>query len=672
MGRALLLLSGVLAVAACDKVPLVNIQAGFAVADAAWFEEEETLFFFWTANAEQGFSPESQVEVTWRTDDFEQPWIAVSELTPVHTHVPVDCGAKGICGSMSLHVPSFPRNVGVRLRYHREGAMTLDPPVTFNVIGRGPAHTNRSLVVYGVFDEPNRHVQWRARHQFPTLRNEEVQRLGLRRYFRISDPRHGDVGPQVLENLYSYGFSSACPTTLTALDHGPVETTDRAIFDPTELPLTASTSPGVCAQALVTDAVGTFETAAVARKNPEVQPAFPLLRSPIRENTKIPFVLRPCERTISDEHLAMQKQRILAENAEELCIDDWQQPGFAAQIASRLRTRVDQVRTAGNDMVLVMALHHDDRSGQFGLVVEQAMRDLLPTEAAKSSPRLSGAFLFDSFGATALSPELRRLALWCPANTPRDDLDLIPSESETATECALVPALLDLDLGPFRFANLPVLPTRPQYLTFIDRYSDAQTGRMTGLSFRAPERTPTSENVPIGDFSAATFFNNEQITAKPSDAFSFCRTETGARIVFRSALSPDPVPLELLSELHHAAPQPAYALGVLWEFPFFLKLDYEVVAAGGATAFAVTVPFGIANPATAKIGWEQWEQGEFPLATTLLQCTRFCDHPTFDPRGPGDSVGSYNVSLTFRETFRSQCYSPGFPALGDGGFPDDR
>ena len=33
---------------------------------------------------------------------------------------------------------------------------------------------NRSLQVYGVFDETNSWVQWRGRHFFPTVRNQEA------------------------------------------------------------------------------------------------------------------------------------------------------------------------------------------------------------------------------------------------------------------------------------------------------------------------------------------------------------------------------------------------------------------------------------------------------------------------------------------------------------------
>ncbi len=650
--------------AACEKVPIVDINAGFTLADAAWFSQEETLFIFYRVGAEQGLGPESQIEITYRTDDGEVPWTPVSELPTVHTHVPVDCGNKARCGSTSLQVARAPRQVGVRLRYHREGELTLPAAVKLNIIGAGPAWSHRSLVVYGVFDEENTHVQWRARHQFPALRNEEVQELGLRRTFRISEPRYGDLDQAFGESPYGYASTPACPGELTPLGWAPIDTLERAVFHEDELPDAASAASIVCAPSTVTDAKGTFQAVALARKNPEVRAAFPALRNPVRANTVVGFLLRPCVRTISEPHRAIQVQRLLIEGSPEICIDNWRDPGFADLLATRFRARIDEVRAQGQDMVLSVALHHDDTSGQLAGVLETALLRILPLERDKSSPRVSGAFVFDSFSHELVRSTLRHLVLWCPAG-PEDDLDQVPSAAQRS--CPLLPDNPDLNLGPFRFSNLPILPTRAQYLTFIGKYSDAQAGKMRELLFLAPARTPISQNIPVGDFGVATFFNNEILTAAPSDAFSFCRSEDPrvAAVIFRTESSPEPRPLELLPQSHQEAPEPSYELGLLWDFPFLLRLEYEVIIAGAANAFSLTVPFGITTTDQAYYGTELWQGGEFPLGNTLLQCTRFCDHPTFD------SAGVYNVGTGFREGYQRQCYRPRYPALGDGGFPLD-
>jgi hypothetical protein len=664
MGRALPILA-VVALASC-KVPIVDINAAFAVADATWFEEEETLFAFYRVDAEQGIGPESQIELAYNTDQVAVEWTPLQQITPVHTHVPVDCGARSMCGSISLHERLVPRNVRLQLRYHRDGAMTLPATVTYNVINTGPPQTNRSLLVYGVFDGTNNHVQWRARHQFPTLRNEQAQAFGLRRWFKVEAPLHGDVGEVFAGNPYGYGFGPACPGGMTALGYGPLETTDRAMFDPHELPLSTSTSPHLCAVATVSDAKGTFAAPAIAQKNPEVRPAFPALRSPIREDTKIGFLLRPCAKNISDQHLAMQKQRLLLTTEDpEICVDNWQDPSFADQLAAKFRARVDLVRAQGKDMVLAIALHHDVSGGQLNKVLESALGQVLPPESAKSSPRLSGAFVFDSYGYLVAQAGVHQLALWCPARNP-DDLDLLTNAQQS---CPLQPDMPELALGPFSIKNLPILPTRAQYLTFISKYSEAQAGHMTGLTFLAPERTPLSDNVPVGDFGVATFFNNEILTAAPTDAFSFCQTEDNPFaqiVVFRvPALAPDPIPLSMLPQVQQQFPQASYQLGLAWDFPYLLRLNYEVVLAGAITGFSVSVPFGIGSPSEAYYGTQVWQTGSFDIDKTLAQCTRYCDHPTFD------SAGVYNVSSPFGATYANQCYRPVFPQPGDGGFPLD-
>jgi hypothetical protein len=312
-------------------------------------------------------------------------------------------------------------------------------------------------------------------------------------------------------------------------------------------------------------------------------------------------------------------------------------------------------------MVLVLALHHDDTSGALAAAVEQALAEVLPFERDRGSPRVSGAFVFDSFGHALARPELRRLVLWCPAQEGDQP------DAPARRSCPLLPVVPELKLGPFSLSNLPILPTRAQYLKFIDKYSEGQAGRMRELTFLAPERTATSSNVEVGDFGVVTFFNNEILTPAPGDVFSFCERgdPRAASVVFRSAITPDPLPLAALGEVNELAPQPAYALGVLWDFPFLAKLTYESDVAGVTGAFSLTVPFGVAITGKDTYGTALWEQGEFSLRHTLLQCTAFCTHPTFD------SAGVYNVISTFRGSYRDRCYSPRNPVPDPGGFPRD-
>ncbi len=655
----------------CDKVPFVDINASFSISDVSWFEDERTMFVFYRVDAEQGIGPESLIELRYGTDDVFVDWTPLGQLTPVHTHLPVDCGPRAKCGSLSIAVEKVPRSVSLRLRYHRSGVLSLNAPVVFNVVGTGPAHLVRSLAVYGVFDETNTRVQWRARHQFPTIRNEQATELGLRRQFTISDVVHGEVGPLPGGNLYGYSISPVCPTGLTPLPWQARATTDRAFFEPLTLPLTASDSDVVCASATVTDAMGEYTAAALARKNPITRAGFPTLRSPIRDLEPVGWVFKPCNRVINDAHLSMQVQRLQLAGAPTICTDDFTSRDFASRLVGTMKPRIDALRSAGRDLVLVLAIHRDDTTGRLNRELESVLEQLLIPERDKSTPRVVGAYLFDSASWRLTRDPLKPVVLWCPSRlVTQTDLDFVPGASER--DCPLLPDTFTLNLGPFSFTQLPILPTRQQYETFVMKYSDANTGSVTKLSLRGPERTAVSENIPVGDFSVITKFNNELISAAPEDAFSFCpppTTDGGVPSVSRVVVQPVDAPgaivqLQGLPQLHQQSPSMLYALGLAWESPFLVKMDYETRVAGAATVVAITIPFGIANTAERFLGNEEWKRDAFPL-DALRQCTRWCDHPTFD------SAGVYQPTAPFRLAFAQQCYAPRFPVPTEGGFPRD-
>lgn len=681
--RALLVGALPLAGLSCAKVPLYSVGAVFIQADAAWFDEEDTLFLFWQVDAEQGLGDPSVIEIRYATDDERLDWTPIEALSPVHTHLPVDCGVTSLCGSTSLHVPIEPREVAIRLRYHRDGELALDAPTVFNVVGPGADHAHRSLVVYGVFDATNQYIQWRSRNQFPTVRNERATELGLRRQFTIRDQRYGVWDPAPEKNPYGYG--RACPETSTAANLSQIVTSERAIFHPDPLPLAASSAAAVCAVSVVTDALGEFEAEALALKNPEVRSAFPVLESPVEDATPIPFFLAPCDRTISDDHEKMQRQRLFLEGVPVTCTEDWEDPAFVDRLVVAFRDAIETERPAGRDMVLTIAVNRDEY--QVAEAVEDALVQVLPGERGRASPRVAGAFVFDSVARGLDLPDLSATTLWCPSTIP---LDEIPDAS--AVSCATMPDIPDLELGPFSFGALPILPTRPDYLDFIDTYSKAQAGEVLELKLLAPEFPTTSEHFDLGEFGVVTFLNGEVFDADNDDAFSFCATEDAQRFVVRSDRMDSPalaqalaqacyygqvpyelceyaglglLPVEWLPDWHELVGDSSYRLGLFWEFPFLVRMEYETVLAGAVGAMGLTVPFGLASTEEAFYGTPTWTRSSFTLDPALTQCRRFCDHPTFD------SAGVYHVTDPFRTTYAHACYLPDHPAPGDSGFPLD-
>jgi len=673
------------ALASCGKVEIVPVNAEFLQADAAWFQEEKTLFFFYEVTAEQGLGDPSVVEATWLTDDGLVDWTELTDLQPVHTHLPVECGPRTLCGSMSVRVDQEPRQVDLRMRYHRDGELALDADTVFNVVGPGPPDRSRSLLVYGVFDESNRQVQWRGRHLFPTVRNERATFLGLRRWFSVQDQAYGALDADDSAGRF-YAYGADC-SGFTPTDLPPVETSERAIFSQV-LPDGASPWPQVCALATTTDAQGVFEAQAVAFKNPETRSAFPELRSPIRQARQVRFFLAPCSREIDAEAEAMQRQRLLSPESEvpTTCLDGWDQEGFVDGLIVEFTDAIESARAQGDDLVLVVGVHRDQAGA--AAAVEEALIEVVVDERQRTSPRVAGAFVFDSDARGLDAPELEPTTLWCPSTLP---LDQVPGPS--ARSCPILPDRPDIGLGPFSFNSLPILPTNRQYLDFIDQYSVGAAGEVTELSFLAPEFAATADHVDLGAFGVVTFLNGESFEAEPTDAFSHCVQEEFQPFVIRSELMQDPsvrqailqacendegVPqalcdaavtgvltLEFLPDWHQIFAESSYEIGLFWQFPFLLRMDYEAVLAGAATAFGFSVPFGVAQPSQQLFGSEAWTTDTFSVDPALTHCRRFCDHGTFD------SAGVYHPSDDFRTTYAHACYVPDFPEPGDGGFPSD-
>lgn len=678
--------AGVLALSAmsCGKVPLFNVRAEFSRADAAWFAEEETLFIFYEVSANQGIADPSVIEVRWTTDSEAVDWTQLTDITEVHPHVGVDCGPNALCGSTSIAVADEPRDVDIRLRYHRDGELALEPDTRLNVVGPGPAHTNRSLLVYGVFDESNRQIQWRGRHLFPTVRNEEATALGLRRRIDVEAPAWGTAALTRDDNVHGYGAD--CPSSLTPTDHETVSTEQRARFSDDRLPVEAGSSPIVCAESTVWDATGPFTTGAVAQKNPEVRPAFPLLRSPVNDGVPLKFFLAPCDRVINRRHERMQRQRLQMEDTATTCTDDWTQDGFVEDLVATFSDAVAAARPDGEDMVLVVGLHQDEP----GLVsaVEDALAEVVPRERHQSTPRLAGAFVFDSDARGIQLSEIAPATLWCPAEIDFDST--IPDAS--VRTCAIAPDNPNIELGPFTFGTIPILPDREGYLDFLSEYSEAQAGEVLSLKYRVPEFATSSEHVDLGEFGVVTFLNDERISAEEDDAFSYCPARDAPPVVFRSeimqsedflallaeACDAGEVPpqlcdaeqtglltLDLLPRWHATLLERDYELGLYWDFPFLLRMRFETVTAGNVSALGLTVPFGVASNGRQFLGTSVWQADEFELGDRLAQCTRFCDHPTFD------NAGVYHPRQSFVSRYAQACYRPDHPTPGDGGFPRD-
>jgi hypothetical protein len=725
---ALLLVGFAASCTGCDgcleatRVPLVAVSANFTIADAVWFEDEATLFVFWRFEADQGLGETSRIELGIKTADNVVPTQPVSSYAPVHDHRAVDCGPRARCGSLSIALDQEPLSVPLRLRWHEDGELTLEQDAALTILRAGDPWKQRSAVVYGVFDESNRLVQWRLRHQFPNLRNEEVQELGLRRLFEIEDAAVGSLDPsdhaRFQDNPWGYALLQACPSSFVAHPMEPLSTTKRAIFSTTPVEETLATEEVVCAQARVLDAKGTFETTALARRNPDVVPAFPFLRTPVAPARPLPFDFVTCNAEVSVAHHEMQRQRLLV-GVEPRCVDGLDEPQRREELLAEMNAAIDAARAAGDDFVLSVVLNREDAATEIAVALESVLQDLLEEERRKTSPRAVGALVYDSAGYTQQLPATKPYLLWCPANFGVDDLVDVsdPNILNSLFHCAIgldlsVPIDLPAPLDRLTVAQLPLLASRQQFLNYVARQGESAVGETNKLTFLAPRRGADARDVILGLVSAsedgadvpsedvgadagpllpddtnpppaddvpffpddpalafstdiATFFDDEYLTLLPQETLSVCAQDASLVVVFQAQEDEEPASLAALPARHASDPQPRYQLGLRWDGAFYVRFDYRAVVGTATEVIGLTIPFSLSLPGVVSFREELWTRASFDLRKELLKCRRFCSHPTFD------SVGIYQARQPFSPTFENDCYAPRFPKPGDGGFPDD-
>jgi hypothetical protein len=467
-----------------------------------------------------------------------------------------------------------------------------------------------------------------------------------------------------------------------------LETDARAIFSASPIDPALVTRQTVCADVDVTDATGTFTATALARRNPDVVPGFPFLRTPVTAARPLQFDLVTCNNVVEPAHLQMQQQRLLHDTAT-ICVDNVDEPGRQAALAARINATIDAERVVGDDLVLTVVLNREDADEGVAVAVEAALQDVLAEERTKTSPRAVGAVVYDSASFEQRRPEAKPYLLWCPAAFGIDDLvELVdPSVLNQLYHCAVsldvaVPVDLPEPLDRLTVAQLPLLSTRRQFASYVARFGEGAVGETTKLTFLAPRRGADARDVVIGGgiddptgildpfspFSStdiATFFDDEYLTLLPEESLSVCAGDASAHVVAQADLDETPLSLTELPTRHENDPRARYQLGLRWDGAFYVRFDYRAVIGTTTEVVGLTLPFSPSLPGSVSFREDLWTAATFDLRNELLKCRRFCDHPTFD------SAGIYQVQVPFSPGYANDCYAPVFPKPGDGGFPDD-
>ncbi len=673
-----------LALCGCSKVPLQRFFPTADIAVGAWFEREQTLFLFYNVSIEDGFEDDARIEVNYRTDDGESGFVRVDTQNSVHTHLPVNCGTNHICGSQSLAVTKRALEVELRVRYTEAGRLTDPIPFSFQTVESTGAVSDLSATLYGVFDEKNVVVQWRLRHQIPGILNETVRELGLKREFRVGNQSYG---PRFNEEVsarpvnpygFSYSFSQIpCPSDFVPFSQVELSTQEPAKWAEEALPTEGSAAALACAPAVLTSAAGDIPGRVLALKNPETETGFGSLSTTVRETNQLKFLLSPCGRTISSDHLDMQTQRLLMDREPDVCLDRIDLPTLTTRMSSTFNAALDRERGAGQDLSLLIAFHHDEPNPNsvWHQALQQALEDTFEFESSKSSPRGVGAYVFDSYSNAKLPENLGRRVLWCPIRPlTEEERDAGEQSNESQQVCPVLPNI-GVTLGAVDLGVVPIFAERSVYLDFIRDFGVRNAGTMQQIWVRAPLATPETETIEVGQFAVATFFDGEVLSTSAEQRFSYCADlAPQSPLAFRlqkdavapegdqsGLFEPDSVlPLSSLPDIHRQYQFSNYDLGLLWDFPFLFSFQYETVVSGRVRAFGGSVPFGIDRVEGDQYGSEIWTLDSFAVGDVLLKCARFCDHATFD------SAGVYNISVAFDIGYANRCYRPKYPTGGFG------
>lgn len=435
LASILLVVCTLVSLMSCSKVPLKRYFPETRVAVSSWFAREQTLFLFWDLSIDEGFADDAVVEISVRTENGETGFRDVQSFPSVHRHSRVKCGSKALCGSQSVAFADRVLSAEMRVRFKRDGRLSDEIPLVHQSIESGQTAQTLSAALYGVFDQANEVIQWRLRHQIPGLPNAEVRRLGLNRRFKLVPKRYGErlaserqnrAIPDGLGNVnpYAFGFdeTAACPAGYAAEWAGalPVETEAPARWSDEPVPAEGRTAAVVCAEGQLEAASGEIPVHALALRNPETETAYGQLATSVRPARLLKFLLAPCGRTISEDHLNMQAQRLLMDRTVDVCLERTSQDVMQTRMASAFAAALDAERVSGEDMALLIAFHHDDPSGDgvWHRALKGALESTLEYEQSKSSPRGVGAYVFDSLAAGELPQALSRQVLWCPSVPP--------------------------------------------------------------------------------------------------------------------------------------------------------------------------------------------------------------------------------------------------------------
>jgi hypothetical protein len=646
-GAALLLAC----VISCDKVPLHENRGNFDLVNAHWFANEKTEYVFFSIS---GLRPAQARVAAAGTFQISTGSAIVAGLQPgpdgfanldmnkaVHHHHLVECGAGRLCGSYSFHTEQPVSAVSVRYLYAAGSPMGEATSMSTTIHADGPTADSQSALVYGVFNGDNTRVQIRVHDNFGSPNSGEIQNYGLERSFAIENlqlapltMQDEQMAAQISGSQYLFP-TSACSTHLNSTGES-FKFSGREVWAARTLDGNDPSSDACFSVRSLDHSGGTLKLQpAMARRNPELGVENLTLHPPISDAHLVPLVLSYCQNRPESAQLTnadfLRYQYYIfgipGDHPVDACFATGEEDRFTQDLKRAIDQRLSEARSAGSDLFLTVVVNHILAplvQKRYHDIIAKVLSDKIGAELLLVSPRLVGAFVYDSRAVD--TPAGQGPVIWCP----RDEKNAGP---EGSVEANCTPINLDkLDLGVVNF-KIPMGPF-PTVDKFITRLQNGDRGEMHNPHFsaRAVRTNPSSMTAGVNSVTY-TFFDNERISLGEGEKIKFCHerdTDDMLNEMVFPAVTAQGGPMgvdDAQTYLNSSSQAKSLHMGLLWSQPFIGAFSYDAPIAGHIlSVIPIQKTFNVKDSA----GDPRWSIPSWNVGPLMQKCLRHCDHPFFD------------------------------------------
>jgi hypothetical protein len=626
----------------CKKVPLENDAGVFTFSSAHYFESEKTVYVFFEVTELPERLEHAFFEMNFQSYyGLARAYEKIDFTKGVHEHELVKCSDRSLCGSYSFKSERQIHEVGVRLRYSSESDLNIEQSIPVNVHSYGYyedtaiSSFNKSAVLYGVFDKGNSKMQVRVLDNFSSPSDSDISRFGMKRKFRVSN--FNFVSISSLQDTYNCGeFEGADILELQGRKTAWV----NKEFSPEDV------SPSVCfgAKLLNKENVEIDRLAGVGFRNPVIAKTAMTMRTPLSETKKIPVVLSYCTdndysaKQVNQEFLDYQRFIVgFQDQPTDLCFKVGRENEFKQDLQALLAKKLTEAKAdnpSEQDLAFVVILHHNfTREFQiFHKTLAANLKLLVENERTAITPRLSGAFVYDSSTDFSKANNTSPQIMWCPRELPPETKNTVEMANENCTN--LPGSGLDLQFINF-VAPMGPFPSLRNFSEYTQEYGHVGLARSPKFSLKAVQKSPLT--VDDGR-NHITFFEATRLDVSADQYIHLCHERDTDKILpslrFKPASSPREVPSLTSDQIEEIWRNPrnddTYSLGLVWEYPFWGAIEYDAPVSGKLVS---VIPFQRSFSQTQSLAEKRWRTPSWDLGQLMDRCIRYCNHPFFDEMG---------------------------------------